>query len=32
MALPSDLQATRDMIAAFLNGMKTIRNVMPNPA
>lgn len=31
-ALPSDLQATYDMIAAFLNGMKTIRNVMPNLA
>jgi hypothetical protein len=28
-ALPTSLQATYDNIAAFLNGMKTLRNVMP---
>ena len=28
-ALPTDLQATYDQIAAFLNGVKTLRNVMP---
>ena len=31
-ALPPDLQSTYDMIAAFLNGMKKIRDVMPSVA
>ena len=30
--LPPDLQSTYDMITAFLNGMKKIRDVMPSAA